>query len=74
MDIMPYQLQSPQRTADARFMVGLIVRWSSPGRFCASVMLLARSGISSNINRAAISSSVSYAPNMLELYQLGEEC
>jgi hypothetical protein len=46
---MPFQLQSPQRTEAGRFMVGLMVRWSSPRRFCASVMLLARSGISSNI-------------------------
>lgn len=49
MDVMPFQLQSPQRTEAGRFMVGLMVRWSSPRRFCASVMLLARSGISSNI-------------------------
>jgi hypothetical protein len=74
MDVMPYQLQSPHGTADARYMVALIVRWSSPRHFCAYVMLLARSGISSNINRAAaISSSVSYALNILELYQSGQE-
>ena len=49
---------NPRSTADVRFMVDLIVRRSSLRRFCAAVMLLARLGISSNINRAASSSTL----------------
>lgn len=65
---------NPRMELRMRGIWSLWLCWSSPRHFCAYVMLLARSGISSNINRAAaISSSVSYALNILELYQSGQE-